>query len=69
MIMVKVKFITFGANTAIGSFAPDDMLTCSRDLARHFVEELGCAVYADNKAPADDQDSKPAAAGRKKASQ
>jgi hypothetical protein len=66
--MVKVKFITFGSNTAIGSFAPDDTLSCSRDLAKHFVEELGCAVYADKKAPVADQDKAPAAA-RKKAAQ
>lgn len=69
MIMVKVKFITFGSNTAIGSFAPDDTLTCSRELATHFVDELGCAVYADKKAAAPDQDTKTPAAGRKKAAQ
>jgi hypothetical protein len=68
MIMVKVKFITFGSNTAIGSFAPDDMLTCSRELATHFVDELGCAVYADKKDTSPDQDKTPATS-RKKAAQ
>ena len=43
--MVKVKFTTFGANSAFGSFAPGDTLRCSPEMAKHLVNEVRCAVY------------------------
>ena len=43
--MVQVKFHTFGATSAGGSFAPGDVLRCSPEMARHLVEEVQCAKY------------------------
>ena len=43
--MVQIKFITLGANSAIGSFGPGDLLRCNESFARHLVEEVKCAVY------------------------
>lgn len=43
--MVQVKFKTFGANSAFGSFAPGDTMRCSEAMAKHLVEEMRCAVY------------------------
>lgn len=43
--MVKVKFITGGANSAFGGFCPGDVLVCSEAMAKHLVEEIGCAKY------------------------
>lgn len=50
--MVQIKFTKFGANSAFGGFAPGDTLRTSEALARHLVEEVGVAVYAQPKAPA-----------------
>ena len=50
--MVQIKFITFGATSAGGSFAPGDTLRCSEELARHLVEEAKCAKYLTAPAPA-----------------
>ena len=49
--MVQVKFITFGATSAGGSFAPGDVLRCSEDTARHLVEEAKCAKYVQSPKP------------------
>lgn len=60
--MVQVRFIKFGANSAFGGFAPGDMLRCSEALAKHLVEEVGCAQYAETKtepAPAAESEPKP----------
>jgi hypothetical protein len=43
--MVQIKFTTFGASSAIGSFAPGDLLRCSEATARHLVDEAKCAKY------------------------
>lgn len=43
--MVQIKFTTLGANSAVGSFGPGDLLRCNEALARHLVEEVKCAVY------------------------
>lgn len=45
--MRQIKFTTYGSNTAAGSFAPGDLMRCSDDMARHFVEAARCADYAD----------------------
>lgn len=52
--MRQVKFTTFGANSAFGGFAPGDTLRCSPELARHLVEEIGCAQYMDAPTKAED---------------
>jgi len=44
--MVKIKFITSGANSAFGGFNAGDMLTCSEAMAAHLVG-VKCAKYAD----------------------
>ena len=43
--MVKVKFITGGANSAFGGFCPGDVLVCSEAMAKHLVDDIGCAKY------------------------
>ena len=50
--MVQIKFITFGATSAGGSFAPGDTLRCSEEMARHLVEDAQCAKYLTAPAPA-----------------
>lgn len=50
--MVQIKFITFGATSAGGSFAPGDVLRCSPDMAKHLVEEAQCARYVEAQQPA-----------------
>ena len=47
--MVQIKFITFGATSAGGSFAPGDLLRCGESMAKHLVEEAKCAVYVQPK--------------------
>lgn len=65
--MAQVKFTTFGSNTAIGGFAPGDTLRCSEEMAKHFVDEIGCAerVDGDGKSTTEAQSGKPAAGRRK----
>ncbi len=43
--MVAIKFKTFGATSAGGSFGPGDILRCDEKMAKHLVEEAQCAVY------------------------
>lgn len=43
--MVTIKFKTFGATSAGGSFGPGDIMRCDDKLAKHLVEEAQCAVY------------------------
>jgi hypothetical protein len=43
--MVSIKFKTFGATSAGGSFGPGDILRCDEKIAKHLVEEAQCAVY------------------------
>ena len=47
--MVQIKFTTFGATSAGGSFAPGDLMRCSASMARHLVEEAKCAAYVQPK--------------------
>jgi hypothetical protein len=46
-MQAQVKFTTFGANSAFGSFAPGDRLRCSEEMAEHLVNHLKCAEYAE----------------------
>lgn len=50
--MVQIKFTTFGATSAGGSFAPGDVLRCGEDLAKHLVEQAQCAKYVEAQQPA-----------------
>lgn len=43
--MVKVKFITSGANSAFGGFSVGDVLVCSEAMAKHLVTDICCAKY------------------------
>ena len=43
--MVTIKFKTFGATSAGGSFGPGDIMRCDDKLAKHLVDEAKCAVY------------------------
>lgn len=43
--MVKVKFITSGANSAFGGFCAGDILVCSESMADHLVNDIRCAKY------------------------
>lgn len=43
--MVTIKFKTFGATSAGGSFGPGDLMRCDEKLAKHLVDEAQCAVY------------------------
>lgn len=47
--MVQIKFTTFGATSAGGSFAPGDLMRCSANMAKHLVEEAKCAAYVQPK--------------------
>ena len=49
--MVKVKFITGGANSAFGGFSAGDFLVCSEAMAKHLVDDIGCAKYESVAAP------------------
>lgn len=42
---MQIKFITSGSNSAFGSFEAGGTMRCSDALAKHLVEELGCAKY------------------------
>lgn len=54
---VQIKFTTFGATSAGGSFGPGDLMRCSQDMARHLVEEAKCAQYVE--APAKTEQESP----------
>jgi hypothetical protein len=43
--MIAIKFKTFGATSAGGSFSPGDIMRCDEKLAKHLVDEAQCAVY------------------------
>ena len=67
--MVKIKFKMFGANSAIGGFAPGDTMRCGEALAQHFVD-TGVAVFDEvsaKPAPVELPVEAPAATRRNKA--
>ena len=45
-MQVQIIFISTGANSAFGGFTSGDRARVSADLARHFVDDCGVAVYA-----------------------
>jgi hypothetical protein len=65
--MTKVQFYKFGSSTAIGSFAPGDVLTCSDAMARHLVEvaQVARPVEAEKPQPT----AQPARKTRRKAAE
>lgn len=66
-MQVQIKFKTFGATSAGGSFGPGDLLRCSPELAKHLVEEAMCAVYVEAPAKASGdaiESAKPVVRGR-----
>lgn len=63
--MVQIKFTTFGATSAGGSFAPGDLMRCHEDMAKHLVDEAKCAVYVQPK-KADLEPAEPKVFKRKK---
>ena len=46
-MQVQIKFTKPGANAAFGGFAPGDKARVSAELAKHFVDEAGVAVYVE----------------------
>lgn len=46
-MLVQIKFTKPGASSVFGAFAPGDLLRCSVEAARHFVEDAACAVYVE----------------------
>ena len=46
--MVKVKFLVGGANSAFGGFQAGDVLICSEAMAKHLVDDVKCAKYAES---------------------
>lgn len=45
--MKKIVFTATGCCSAIGNFAPGDTARLGDAIARHLVEEAGCAKYAE----------------------
>jgi hypothetical protein len=64
--MIKVKFLTFGANSAFGSFGPGDVMSCPSDLAKHLVEEAKVAEYTDTPQATNEDAPQPTAPSRKR---
>lgn len=64
-MQVQIQFIASGSSSAFGNFAPGDILRCSEDQARHYVDEARCAKYTQPSAQQDE--TKPAKAKPKKA--
>lgn len=64
-MLVQIKFTKNGCSSAFGNFGPGDLLRCSADQARHFVEDAECAQYAERAVqsqtatPADDKATPP----------
>lgn len=62
--MVKVKFITGGANSAFGGFSAGDVLVCSESMARHLVDEIRCAKYDQPRLEVQEKEDQPNPAKR-----
>lgn len=54
--MVKVKFITNGANSAFGGFVAGDELRCSEAMAKHLVDDVKCAKYVETQQKIEPED-------------
>jgi hypothetical protein len=54
-MQVQIIFTANGSSTTTGNFAPGDVLRCSAEEARHYVEKAQCARYANPaQGPADE---------------
>ena len=51
-MLARIRFTKFGSNSAIGNFAPGDVMRCDAGMARHLVDEAGVAVYTEPAQPA-----------------
>lgn len=49
---VRIQFIRFGSNSAIGGFSPGDRMSCDSRMADHLVNEAKVAKFIDAPAPA-----------------
>jgi hypothetical protein len=50
-MLVCIEFVTFGAVSSLGNFAPKDRARVSPGLAKHLVEEVRCARYVQAQSP------------------
>lgn len=50
-MQVQIVFTSFGSSSQLGNFGPGDRMRCSAEHARHLVEQVRCARYADGAAP------------------
>lgn len=48
--MEWITFTTFGSNSSIGAFGAGDQLRVGDDMAKHLVDDVGCAVRGQIKA-------------------
>lgn len=44
-MQVQIKFVANGCCTLVGNFASGDVARVPAELARHLVEDAGCARY------------------------
>lgn len=58
--MRQIIYTHTGHNVIVGNFASGDTARLPDDLAHHFVEEAGCAMYAENEAVTPQPDVKTA---------
>ena len=65
--MAQIKFNSRGSSAAFGNFAPGDVLVCSDELAKHFVEDAQCANYVEPKSTEAPAAAPSAKAGKKAA--
>lgn len=62
-MQTRIEFTRGGSNTIIGNFAPGDVFRAPAGLARHLVEDLRVARYAEK--PIEVAVEKPRKRGRK----
>jgi len=67
-MQVQIKFTKTGANASFGGFSPGDIARVNQDLAKHFVEDAGVAVYIEKAVVKEDKavDEKPIVKSKKK---
>jgi hypothetical protein len=46
-MQVQIKFVTYGACSALGAFSPGDVARVPADLAAHLVNEMKSAKYVE----------------------
>lgn len=46
-MQVQIVFTSFGSSIQLGNFGPGDRMRCSAEHARHLVNQVRCARYAD----------------------